>query len=216
MSHIFGANAQVAILNELFATTRTKARGRKGLISVGSPFATRLSSRDESCLSIKHHDSMGRVSLFRCEHRGCNFKRTFCNQAYEKRVFFLGAPPPPSPTPPQKEDQPGTPDQSENHTNHCSFCSRVYAKQNFFFDFFSNSWGGGGGAPTSPWTPATKMLRLFHLRPKTTVRTHLSPLEFEKMKFRSRMSSPLSHPRFRLTSRQGETKCPHRTIGKVR
>ena len=96
MSHIFGANAQVAILNELFATTRTKARGRKGLISVGSPFATRLSSRDESCLSIKHHDSMGRVSLFRCEHRGCNFKRTFCNQVYEKRVFFFGRPSSPS------------------------------------------------------------------------------------------------------------------------
>ena len=76
---------------------------------------------------MKHHDSMGRVCLLRCEHTGCNFKRTSCNQADEKRVFSL-----PSPTAPQKQDQPGTPDQSENHTNQCSFCSRVYAKQKIF------------------------------------------------------------------------------------
>ena len=77
-------------------------RGRKpgeGRVSfsVDSHFATRLSSRDESRLPIQHHDSMERVTLFRCEHRGCNFKRTFCNQADEKKFFFFcGAPHPPS------------------------------------------------------------------------------------------------------------------------
>ena len=167
---------------------------------------------------MKHHDSMGRVCLLRCEHTGCNFKRTSCNQADEKRVFSL-----PSPTAPQKQDQPGTPDQSENHTNQCSFCSHVYAKQKNFSPisdvlpspppslpphvpsgckkmpaqdpregplkvrpkcgpppgfrpqgprryfrercdaifFFGFRILGGKSAPTSPWTPATKIIRLF-------------------------------------------------------
>ena len=73
MYAFFGANTQVAILNELLATRRMK----------GGSFAWRPS-------------------------------------------------PPSSLTAPQKQDQPGTPDQSENHTNQCSFSSRVYGKQIFF------------------------------------------------------------------------------------
>ena len=95
--HTFSAQTNRLQFFELFATTRTKTRGRKGLVSVDSHFASRLSSMDESRLPIQHHDSMGRVTLFRCEHRGCNFKRTFCNQADEKNCLFFGRTPSPLP-----------------------------------------------------------------------------------------------------------------------
>ena len=88
----FGANTQVAILNELLATRRMKGGSIAWRPSIHPPLRKRLSSRDESCLSMKQHDSTGRVCLLRCEHTGCNFKRTSCNQADERRVCCLAPP----------------------------------------------------------------------------------------------------------------------------
>ena len=95
VSAFFGANTEVAILNELLATRRTKKR----VFFLGAPPPPprkRLSSRDQSCLSIKHHDSTGRVSLF-----DANTQVAILNELLATRCMKMGSffwrPPPPNP-----------------------------------------------------------------------------------------------------------------------